>query len=311
MDKARLTGALVASLAVVVLVTGPADQAYADANFSTSVEPSVVGFPATRALVYRLQITSDAAGASFNVTPRAPDWLKGRYQPFVHVLGSPIGMNGLPTYEGAGKMWIVPNPGPVASIAPVPETGPHVFRVYKSICWRGYSSTAGYFASVELPPSSEAVLSFPYRTGAAPPWQGTNYALGFEIRPSGGSPLELYSPQPEIRGRAGTVIDMSVLDREPLPNGRLGVLMRGETSPPLRRKPLKIRLRRLHEPSYGYYPRARSLRLLRRVKTDARGKFRVRLAAKHDAYYTVAAFYQSHDPSLASDSSCALVFHAD
>jgi hypothetical protein len=282
-------------LAVLSLgVAGSAPYAEAKVEFEAEAVPNVVDFPDTRRLRYELRMQTGASGEEFRVNffPRFSfDHARDGFFRQITLEASALPA-ALPTLVGPGEIEVYE---PRASLIP-PLPGPINWA-----CYRGPRSRVGPVLSVtvSLGPQAESVLSFPLVTSPAPPWPGADYGGRFTIqKPDGDGVIgAVQVPSPTLTGQRGVKIDLSLEHGEAIGGGLRRMVIRGETHPRLNREWIGLRSERIR-------PRGKT-RFLGGARTDARGHFRYVWRARRHRLYEITASYNSQNPDLASDRTCA------
>lgn len=144
-----------------------------------------------------------------------------------------------------------------------------------------------------------------------PLWPGADYRLAVVARPEdGGAPIKARGPQLRGRGPHGTLVTLSTRPASAawpqiarlLPRIRAGrtVEVHGRTSPPLRSRRVAVR---------AAHGRQRGFHLVRRVRTDRRGRFVLRdWRPRAHGVYELAVATPAVGRRVLADYACPVAF---
>jgi hypothetical protein len=306
-------------VAALVLVSPVGGHGVASANLQAhaSMSPSVIHYPRTRAITFRLRLTTgDDAHLAYVTTlapsyasPRLPTslrslfedhrrWLvdfvtRGRLRP----AGSPVTPVRLRAI-GAGTR--VPIPA-------APSGGPGIGLSIPS-CDRGFPRIPQRIA-LRLPPRSSTTVIARYRTAHVAPWIDTDYRVTFDLQhrreDEPGWTWHTRVVRPAVARRVGGTAVRLELSRRGGVWAPLGQRIRlsGRTIPPEPGEPLRILYRAWRQGAHAVGP----ARVLAYVRTDRLGHFRYVWPARRRLRYEVwAAGLPDH--RAAGAKSCSAWF---
>ena len=291
--RTRLAVGVLISAAAAAFGAAPAR---AEATYRATVSPSVIEFPRTRALAYRLEVATGDRAERLELELVEPSYRpRGGFEP----VGSPLDL-GEPRLEGPGRL-VVDSIGTLD---------------FAAGCFRGFLRTSFPRYRLELPARSRSIVVVKADVSRDPPWPRTKYGVTFKIDRGR---LKVHSSRPRVTGRRGVQIRLWTRPRmrsffalpnfgEGRPLRRMSALsIRGRTDPPLPRQLISLRVGYDRRGRYQAFPPERS-RLLARVRVDGRGRFQYRWRPPLVGRYQLFARYRRQRARMASDISCPLGF---
>jgi hypothetical protein len=296
----RHQGVLIIQLATMFfsLLFVPVAKSQIPASLSVAGERAGSGRNAEA--VFRIQISSGAAGAAFGIAYKLPSWPTPAF-----VQGSPISITAV-NFTGAGTH------RPAMSL-PVPK--PLLKR--RSVCSREGPSPFATSFWVEMPANSSAQLELRARA-VYPSWPETEYALAFSAfevdQPAAArTPLQTVSvPALGLRGSHITMRASKKTEAAKASARRMTPEIVGHTDPPLKRA--RISLRAVRPSPAGVVGLSRWSKPipvaipLGDVRTDQTGAFRLPSQPfRYEGRYAIVARSQTLGP-IAADWNCGPFF---
>ncbi|HEX8104823.1 MAG TPA: hypothetical protein VF533_19545, partial [Solirubrobacteraceae bacterium] len=269
----------------LLALTAPA-AAGADIELRATVTPDRVVFGETRALTYRVEMTTGATPERFSLGASTGAAFGG-------FDGALLRLGGNARLEGPGTV------GP-----PLTSHG-DAFPCSRSDLPERHGALSNDVAYwVELPANARSALVFDAAVASTPPWPGSRYEVSLLTFDDGGGTLERPGPVPVAAatpaGRTGVQLDIATEPRSeglcgyPPPRvDRRSITITGESDPPLAGQRVMLRY---------VAPGRRRAETLAAVPVAADGTFVHRgWRPQEPGVYEIAAAYASQRPDLADD----------